>query len=148
MKNIDIKNGDNLEEILKNENLPIMINNEIVIMDYNEYIKQLKEIDALKAEEIIKNIEFAKYMKYFTDEVLEKLKETLLSIFGQLKEQDFSNKEKINQIISTSGYYLALRKTLENNNADNFFAWYDSLDYEVSDEFDSLIQNKLIKKGE
>lgn len=52
MKNIQVSENDNLEEILENEILPISINDELVIMSYEEYIKCLEIIEPEKAKEI------------------------------------------------------------------------------------------------
>ena len=69
MKNINAdENNLDLEKLLENEELPISINNKLVILKYNDYIDILKEIAPYKVQEIKEEImyetEFKIYIKY------------------------------------------------------------------------------------
>jgi len=57
MKNIQVSENDNLEEILENETLPISVNHELVIMSYEEYMKCLEIIHPKKAKEIKEKVD-------------------------------------------------------------------------------------------
>lgn len=149
MKNIECTELNNIEELLENEELPVSINNEVVIMDYNEYIKVLKITDPEKAEELELAVAFKRNSDYFTEDIIKSLRGNLMEVFAKnnLSLEDFENRELINNIVSTLGYNTALHKTLSGCEfAQEFFEWYDALTYYNSDDFDGLIEEKLITK--
>lgn len=152
MKNINIdENNIDLEKLLETETLPISINNQYVILDYDEYIDMLREVAPYKVQEIEEAImyetEFKVYIKYFTKEIIEELKEQLLIVFhDSLKKENLREEYPVNCIISTMGYNTALHNVFDTKeNGKEFFEWYDALEWYDSDNFDGLIQDLILE---
>lgn len=149
MQNIIINENDNLQEILENiSEFPIMINNKMVVLSYDEYINTIKKINPNEAKEIEEDVQYAinenKFLTLFTEEKINLLREYLLDTFKQAKLEDFYSEENIDGMISTVGYYDCLKRTLKDEIYNEFFNWYDSLQWYHSDSFDAEIRTKLI----
>ena len=143
MRNINIKDGDNIEEILEKENLPISINNEIVCISYDEYMSALRKLDPQKAKEIEQAIEFQRYSEYFSEEIISELKINLRATWPEL---NFASAEEINCIAGTFGWAYAIKATIsEKSFYDDFIKWYEQLPWDESDYFDTYIEEKLLE---
>ena len=147
MKNINLNPNDNLEEILKTETLPVSINNEVVILSYEEYMSTLRKIDPTKAEEIesaIKEYQFQEYAEKFTPEIIARLKSHLKATWHSI---DFKNETDINSVAGTMGFFDAIKESIKDEQfAEEWIAWYNSLPWDESDYFDTFIESKLLEK--
>lgn len=107
---------------------------------YNKYKKINKE----------KTIEeqFNYWNSRIDNNMIEHLKDELLKIFKQMSRKDFKDDVIINCVVSTCGYNRALHKVLDKEPfGKEFFTWYDSLEWYDSDNFDGLIEERLLEKG-
>ena len=107
----------------------------------------MKKTKNINKEKIIDE-QFNYWNTRIDNNMIEHLKDELLIAFKQMSRKDFQNDEIINCIISTCGYYEALHKVLDKEPfGKEFFVWYDSLEYYDSDNFDGLIEDRLLEKG-
>lgn len=88
--------------------------------------------------------EMEKWIKKIPDEAIERLRCCILSEFKKISRNDFKKEDIINNIISTFGYYNALKKAFNKYPwSKEFFKWYDALEWYDSDNFDGMIADRL-----
>lgn len=149
MKNIDIDMNEEIDlgAILNDVLLPVTINNEYVVIDFEEYLKDLSTINPEKANEVLDELYEAlkdEYFALFTREKLSELRENLLDVFEQASEEDFKSRETIDMMLGTGGFLIALENTFDKN--EDFIDWYKKLTWYKSDEFDAKVGDMLVAK--
>lgn len=90
--------------------------------------------------------QFNYWIKFFDKNIIENIRKELSKIF-ELSGEDLKDEETVNNIISTCGFNSALHKAIDKENfSKDFFSWYDNLQWYDSDDFDGLIQDKILKE--